>query len=157
MQHYYDLLPYVVASPDFCAAHAAPPRSKISIDMLIEIHRYPGLVPELINNRMIRPNRPGGYTKGDVRRFRKTLGLEPETPFIVGHTPMDLTETYWLDVGAAENHHILYSANDNWVGLFTRIGGEMWPLKYPAEPLRDLVNQTDEDNAVTQQQLAGAS
>ena len=140
MQRYYDLLPYVVASPDFCATHAAPPRSKISIDMLINIDKYPGLMPELLSNRMIRPNRPGGYTKGDVRRFRKTLDLPPDTPFIVGHTPMDLTETYWLDNGGAQNHHVLYSANENWVGLFTRIGGQMWPLKYPAEPLLELTN-----------------
>lgn len=140
MQRYYDLLPYVVVSPSFCAAHAAPPRSKVSAEMLIEIARYPGLIPELLSNRMIRPNRPGGYTKGDVKRFRKTLGLAPDTPFIVGHTPMDQTETYWLNVGAAENHHILYSANDHWVGVFTRIGGKMWPLKYPVEPLRDLLN-----------------
>jgi hypothetical protein len=141
MQRYYDLLPYVVSSPDFCAAHAAPPRSKVSKDMLIEIDRYPGLIPELIANRMTRPNRPGGYTKGDVKRFRKTLGLDPETPFIVGHTPMDNVDTYWLDVGTAENHHILYSAHENWVGAFTRVGGKMRPLKYPAEPLKDLVNQ----------------
>jgi len=148
MQRYYDLLPYVVSSPDFCATHAAPPRSKVSADMLINIDRYPGLVPELLNNRMIRGSRPGGYTKGDVRRFRKTLGLNPETTFIVGHTPMDQTQTYWLDVGAAENHHILYSANDTWVGAFTRIGGKMWPLKYPTEPLRDLLNQlSNEDSA----------
>lgn len=151
MQRYYDLLPYVVASPSFCAAHAAPPRSKVSMDMLIKIDRYPGLIPELISNRMIRPSRPGGYTKGDVRRFRKTLNLSPDTPFIVGHTPMDLTETYWLDVGKAENHHILYSANENWVGIFTRIGGKMWPLKYPTEPLRSLVNQLKNDNVVEQQ------
>lgn len=150
MQSYYDLLPYVISSPDFCATHAAPPRSKVSKDMLIEINRYPGLRPELLANRMARPNRPGGYTKGDVKRFRKTLGLKPETPFIVGHTPMDLVNTYWLDVGAAKNHHILYSANEAWVGAFTRIGGKMWPLKYRAEPLRDLVNQFA-DKAESQQ------
>ena len=140
MQRYYDLLPYVVVSPDFCAAHAAPPRTKISVDMLIEIHRYPGLVKELISNRMQRHDRPGGYTKGDIRRLRKALGLPRETPFIVGHTPMDQNDTYWLNVGGAENHHVLYSAGESWVGAFTRIGGEMWPLKYPAEPLLGLVN-----------------
>jgi hypothetical protein len=140
MQRYYDLLPYVVASPDFCAAHAAPPRSKVSADMLVDVTKYPGLITELITNRMLRPNRPGGYTKGDVKRFRKALELPPGTPFIVGHTPMDLTETYWLNVGAAENHHILYSASDKWVGAFTRIGGQMWPLRYPCERLVELTN-----------------
>lgn len=158
MQRYYDLLPYVVTSPDFCAAHAAPPRSKVSKDMLIELGRYPGLIPELITNRMARPNRPGGYTKGDVKRFRKTLGLDPETPFLVGHTPMDQIDTYWLNVGAAENHHILYSAHDAWVGVFTRIGGKMWPLKYPAEPLRDLIKKlATDDKAVEEQQQSNVS
>jgi hypothetical protein len=149
MQQYYNLLPYVVASSSFCAAHAAPPRSKVTADMLVEIERYPGLIPELISNRMSRPNRPGGYTKGDVKRFRKTLELSPDTPFIVGHTPMDLTETYWLNVGAAEHHHILYSASDRWVGAFTRIGDRMWPLKYPCEPLVQLVNSLHRDSAAS--------
>jgi hypothetical protein len=138
-----------VASSSFCAAHAAPPRSKVTADMLVEIERYPGLIPELISNRMSRPNRPGGYTKGDVKRFRKTLELSPDTPFIVGHTPMDLTETYWLNVGAAEHHHILYSASDRWVGAFTRIGDRMWPLKYPCEPLVQLVNSLHRDSAAS--------
>lgn len=53
---------------------------------------------------------------------------------------MDLTETYWLNNGGAENHHVLYSANENWVGLFARIGGKMWPMRYPAEPLLKLSN-----------------
>ncbi len=153
MQRYYDLLPYVVVSPDFVAVHAAPPRSKISKDMLIDIERYPGLIPELINNRMQRPNRPGGYTKGDVRRFRKALGLPAEQPFIVGHTPMDHTETYWLNVGGATNHHILYSASDKWVGAFTRIGEEMWPLRYPVEPLRDLLRDSGDSRP---SEVAGA-
>ena len=108
--------------------------------MLVEIRRYPGLIPELISNRMQQRNRPGGYTKGDIKRFRKVLDLSPTTPCIVGHTPMDQTNTYWLNVGGAENHHVLYSAGDQWVGAFTRINGQMVPLKYPVEPLRRLVN-----------------
>lgn len=140
MQRYYDLLPYAVASPDFCAAHAAPPRSKISVDMLIDIHQHRGLIGELLNNRMQRSNRPGGYTKGDIRRFRSILGVSPETPLIVGHTPMGEGGAFWLNVGGAQNHHVLYSAGKTWVGVFTRIGGEMWPLKYPSERLRGLIN-----------------
>ena len=157
MQRYYDLLPYVVASPDFIAAHAAPTRTKISKDMLIEIHRYPGLMRELVNNRMQRPNRPAGYKKGDVRRFRKALDLPVDTPFIVGHTPMDQTRTYWLNVGGAENHHVLYSANDRWVGIFTRIGDRMWPLQYPTERLRDLLEQHNDDSSMPEKSSAAAS
>ena len=93
-----------------------------------------------------------------MKRFRKTLGLDPETPFLVGHTPMDQIDTYWLNVGAAENHHILYSAHDAWVGVFTRIGGKMWPLKYPAEPLRDLIKKlATDDKAVEEQQQSNVS
>ncbi|MDJ0740026.1 MAG: metallophosphoesterase [Gammaproteobacteria bacterium] len=138
MQRYYDLLPYVVVSDDFVAAHASPTRTKISREMLIDIHRYPGLIPEIINNRLQRPSRPGGYTKGDVRRFRKRLDLTADVPFVVGHTPMDQVNTHWLNVGEAENHHILYSANNDWVGVFVQIEDTMWPLRYPVEPLREL-------------------
>ena len=64
---------------------------------------------------------------------------QPETvPFIVGHTPMGQDATYWLEVGGAKNHHILYSADQYWVGAFTQIGSDMWPMKYPCEKLRDL-------------------
>ena len=140
MQRFYDLLPYAVSSPDFCATHAAPPRTKITREMLIDIHRHPELVKELISNRMRRTERPTGYSKGDVRRFRKALGLAPETTFLVGHTPMDDTNTYWLNIGGADNHHVLYSAGESWVGAFARIHGEMWPLKYPCEPLLQLTN-----------------
>lgn len=146
MQRYYDLLPYVVVSPDFIATHAAPTRTKITREMLIDIHRYPGLIPELVNNRMQRPNRPGGYTKGDVRRFRKALKMPDEAPLIVGHTPMDQEQTYWLNVGGTENHHILFSANEKWVGVFTRIGDQMWPLRYPTERLRDLLKTSNDDD-----------
>lgn len=143
MQQYYDMLPYVVVSPDFFAAHAAAPRNKVTRKMLINVHRHPNLRLELINNRMQRANRPGGYSKGDVRRFRKALDLPADLPFIVGHTPMDQKETYWLNVGGVENHHVLYSANEKWVGLFTRIGHRVWPIRYPCEPLRDLVEKFD--------------
>ncbi len=141
MQRYYDLLPYAVKSPFFCATHAAPASSKITIDTLIDIHQHPELRAELVTNRMRRPGRPGGYTKGDVKRFRSVLGLSPDVPFIVGHTPMNQEDTYWLDVGGAKNHHVLYSARDTWVGVFTAIAGEMVPLRYPAEPLLRLVNK----------------
>jgi hypothetical protein len=140
MQRYYDVLPYVVVSDDFACAHAAPPKTKISPDMLVDLHRYPGLIMELINNRMYRPNRPAGYTKGDFRRFRKAMKLAPETPFIVGHTPLDRSDTLWLNAGGIEHHHILYSASQNYVGVFTRIGGEMLPLRYLAESLLPVVN-----------------
>jgi hypothetical protein len=151
MERYYELLPYVVASPCFAAAHAAPPKSKVSRDMLVDIQSYPGLIPELISNRMVRPNRPAGYTKGDIRRFRKALKLAPEAPVIVGHTPLDRENTYWLNVGGAADHHILYSAGERWVGAFAGFGGDLWPVRYPCEPLLDLVNELPDADQETQE------
>jgi len=152
MEQYYRALPYVVVSQDFACCHAAPPKSKVSLDMLVDLQRFPGLIMELINNRMYRPNRPAGYTKGDIRRFRKAMQLAPNTPFIVGHTPLDRSDTIWLNAGGMDNHHILYSAADNWVGVFTRIGGEMVPLRYPAESLLPIINGLDAEGS-----LAGAA
>lgn len=140
MQRFYDLLPYAVKSPFFCATHAAPATTKISAEMLIDIHGNAELRKELVANRMMRGDRPGGYTKGDVKRFRRTLDLATDTPFIVGHTPMDSENCYWPDVGGVKNHHVLYSAGQRWVGVMTRIGGEMVPLRYPVEPLLKLLN-----------------
>ena len=40
MARYYELLPYVVASTRFAAVHAAPPRTKISADMLVNIQAH---------------------------------------------------------------------------------------------------------------------
>lgn len=142
MERYYQLMPYVACSQRFVTCHAAPPKVKISPEMLVDLHRYPGLILDLITNRMQRPNRPQGYTRGDVRRFRKSLGLDPEVPFIVGHTPIDRIDTLWLDVGGFRHHHILYSANPEQVGVFTRIGDTMVPLRYQVEPLRHLLNET---------------
>jgi hypothetical protein len=145
MQRYYNLLPFVVKSPHFCAAHAGPPSSKTTVDKLVNIHQNSDLRVELVTSRMLRGGRPNGYTKGDIKRFRRTLELSEETPFIVGHTPLDEIETYWLDVGGASNHHILYSAGQTWVGVFTRIGGELIPLRYHVEPLRDLVDSLESE------------
>jgi hypothetical protein len=44
-------------------------------------------------------------------------------------------------VGEVDNHHIVYSAKPDEVGLFTRIDGEMVPLVYPSEPLLGWVNE----------------
>ena len=156
METYYRAMPYVVVSEDFACCHAAPPKSKITLEMLVELGRYPGLIKELINNRMYRANRPAGYTKGDIRRFRKALGLAPDTPFIVGHTPLDRTDTLWLNAGGMPNHHILYSAADNWVGVFTRVGGKMVPLRYPTESLATLLNGLDR-HPIAQREASSAA
>ncbi|WP_299157930.1 metallophosphoesterase [Accumulibacter sp.] len=140
MGDFYRLLPYVVMSPDFLACHAAAPKTKVSKKMLVQLYQRPELVLELINNRLQRANRPQGYTRRDVKRFRKNLSLDRETPFIVGHTPIDREETLWLNVDGIDNHHVLFSANPSQVGVFTRVGETMVPLTYPVDELTPILN-----------------
>jgi len=144
MGRFYELLPYVALSKGYVACHAAPPKSKVSMDMLINVHSYPSLIEELICNRLYRPNRPAGYTKGDVKRFRNTLDLEPDSELFVGHTPLTRHDTLWLNVGGIEHHDVVFSGNIPWVGLFTRIDGRMIPLRYHSEPLLPVINELED-------------
>ena len=140
MDRFYDLLPYVALSADFAACHAAPPKSKVTLDLLINIRRYPGLIVELTCNRLYRPNRPGGYTRGDVKRFRKALKLAPDSELFVGHTPLTRQDTLWLNVSGIENHHVVFSGNTPWIGVFTRVGHRLMPLRYRTERLLPIIN-----------------
>lgn len=149
MDRFYDLLPYVALSGDFAACHAAPPKTKVTLDLLVNIRRYPGLIVELTCNRLYRPNRPAGYTKGDVKRFRKALQLAPDSSLFVGHTPLSRQETLWLDVAGIKNHHVVFSGNTPWIGVFTRVDRNLVPLRYRVEQLLPIVNglpQEDEDH-----------
>jgi hypothetical protein len=141
MGEFYSLLPFVVVSPDFVACHAAAPKGEVSEEMLVNIHRHPQLILELINNRLRRPNRPQGYSRGDVKRFRRSLQLPKHTPFIVGHTPMDREGTLWFDVDGITGHYVLFSANPDQVGVFTRVDGVMVPLVYPVDALTAIINR----------------
>ena len=95
---------------------------------------------ELIWNRVRRPNHPGGYGKRHVTAFRAKLGVDEETAFIVGHTPLSPEGTLWLDVGNIRNHHIVYSANPENLAVFVGLGQDLFPLEYRAEALLDLTN-----------------
>jgi len=79
MDRFYDLLPYIALSKNYVACHAAPPKGKVTMDMLVNIQDYPGLIEEVTCNRLYRPNRLAGYTKGDVKRFRKPLSTTVRT------------------------------------------------------------------------------
>ncbi len=68
------------------------------------------------------------------------MEVSPETPVIVGHTPMTDDDTLWENVGGIENHHVIYGADDKWMGVITQIGNRMYPLRYPTEPLIPLIN-----------------
>ena len=140
MDRFYDLLPYVAVSGDFAACHAAAPKTKVTLDMLINARQYPGLIKELTCNRLYAPNRPAGYTKGDVKRLRKTLDLAEDAELFVGHTPLTRHDTLWLDVAGIKNHHVVFSGNRPWIGVFTRIGDRLVPLRYRSEHLLPIVN-----------------
>ena len=140
MDRFYRLLPYVVVAEHFIACHAAPPTSATPIETIINIRDNPKLVNQLLNNRLQRPNRPSGYTKGDVKKFRKSLQRDADTPVIVGHTPMSNDDTIWENVDGIENHHILYSSDSEWVGVMTQIGDKVYPFRYPVEPMTSIIN-----------------
>ena len=82
-----------------------------------------------------------GYTRSDVRRFRKSLNLDETTPFIVAHYPQSRHETLWLNVEGIAHHHVVYSAQSDRLALFTRVQGEISPQVYPSESLLAPVNR----------------
>ncbi|MBF0357818.1 MAG: metallophosphoesterase [Magnetococcales bacterium] len=138
---FYNNLPYVVKSEQFIVCHAAPPKAKITQDLLINIYQYPGLIRELIWNRLRRPGYPSGYTKMDVVRLRKGLKVSPDTPFIVAHNPLSEDVSVWLDAGDIKDHHIVFSGRTNQISIFFQIRDKIVPFNYSVEPdLLDLLN-----------------
>ena len=140
MQNFYDLLPYVILSDSFVACHAGPPRTETSREDLINIRENRGLSADLTTTRLRRPHNLSGYSKGDVKRLRKSLELPTKTRCIVGHTPMDPFGSFWLHAGNIKNHHVIYSAHAEGPSLIIRTGDSYTPVSYPAEPLVEVIN-----------------
>jgi len=138
---FYRQSPLLVISDDFVCCHAGPPSTSVSLETLVEARQFPELVHQLTWNRIKTKGWPLGYQKGDVKRFRKSLGLDETIPFIVAHYPQSRDGTMWLNVHQIPNHHILYSARDDQVGVITRVEGELVPQIYPAEALLESVNR----------------
>jgi hypothetical protein len=138
---FYRLSPLIVLSEDFVACHAGPPCSKVSFETLVEARQFPKLVHELTWNRIKSRNWPLGYRRGDIKRFRKSLGLDDTVPFIVAHYPQSKKDTMWLNVNEIPNHHIVFSARTDRVGLFKRVNWQLIPQEYPAESLTEAVNE----------------
>lgn len=130
----FDGLAFVVHGNEFAACHGAPVRSKVDYQTLVNIRLYPGIQYELVWNRLRRGNRPGGYGKGSVKRFRQTLNLQKHAPLIVAHTPLSTRETFWLNVGDIEGHHIVYSAHTDRLAVMVMSGGQAWPLELIPDP-----------------------
>jgi hypothetical protein len=68
------------------------------------------------------------------------MDLKPETPVIVGHTPITNDDTLWERVGDIDNHHVLYGGDSRWVGVITQFGKKMYPFRYPTEKLLPIIN-----------------
>ena len=140
MAQFYLRSPLVARSKNFCACHAGPPQSRVSMDMLVDIQLFPRLAHELIWGRQKTPGYPAGYGAGDVRRLRKALALPSGASLIVGHYPRSDDASVWLDAGRIPGHHVLYSAREQEVGVFVELGGEMIPQLYTGEHLLPWLN-----------------
>lgn len=136
----FDGLAFVVKGNGFAACHGAPVRSKVDRDTLVNIRRYPGIQYELVWNRLRQGNRPAGYGKGSVKRFRKTLNIAKHSPVIVAHTPLSNDDTVWLDIGGIAGHHVVYSAHTHRVAALRISGGQLTPLEFIPEPALAFLN-----------------
>ena len=141
MQHFYDLLPYVAVSPQFLCCHAGAPTMKVTREDVIHIHKHPKLQYQLTHVRLRKPGSPAGYNGADLRRFRKRMGVDRKTPVVVGHTPLSMDDTCWLNAGGIEHHHVLFGAYRRSIGVITRPGHRLLPLRYPVEPLVPVYNR----------------
>jgi len=141
MEKFNNSLAYVIKSESFVACHAGPPRKKVTRNKLINLHAHPKIKKDLISSRLKRPNYLAGYSKADVKRFRKGLGLVKRTPCIVGHTPIDPSGSVWLNVGNIKGHHVIYSGRPSGPSVFVQINKKMIPISYPAEPLTKIIGK----------------
>lgn len=130
---FYELSPVVVQSTDFLSCHAAPARGAISRQLIDDVRQHPAKLRQLITDRARGPGYPTGYTKGDVKRFRKAFGLPKDAPFIVGHYPRQREHAITAHVDGIPNHHVLFSALHHEVGVFTRVRGRMVGQTYGSE------------------------
>lgn len=141
LQLFYQQSPLLAISKDFIACHAAPPRRKVSRQVLVDAHQFPDIVHDMTWNRIRTAAFPAGYTRNDVRQFRKGLGVDSDMPFIVGHHPCSSEETLWLNVGQINQHHVLIGSRPDRIGAFTCIDGEMVPQVYPVEPITEWLDK----------------
>ncbi len=140
MKLFYQRIAHLIHSETFLACHAGPPRSKVSRKKLINIHEHPALARDITHTRIQRPNYLAGYSKGDVKKLKKSLDLPAKSRFIVGHTPLDPFGSFWLHAGGVKNHHIIYSAHLEGPSILIKSQGYFMPITYPTEPLTSITN-----------------
>lgn len=144
MEKFYESLAYVIKSSTFVACHAGPSHKKITRNKLINLHTHPKITKDIVSSRLKRPNYLAGYSKSDVKRFRKGLEMPKGTPFIVGHTPIDPSGSIWRNVADIKGHHIIYSGRPSGPSVFVQVNNKMIPISYPAEPLIKLIGKISE-------------
>jgi hypothetical protein len=141
LELFYQQSALLVLAKDFIACHAGPVRKKVSRKVLVDAHQFPDIVHDMTWSRIRTPAFPAGYTRSDVRQFRKGLKIDSGTPFIVGHYPCSADETLWLNVDQINQHHVVISSRPDRVGLFIGIDGKMVPHIYPVEALSSWLNE----------------
>ena len=146
VERLFDNLAFIVVGNQFAACHGAPVRSKVDLTTLVNIRRYPGIQAEIVWNRLRQGNRPAGYGKGSVKRFRRTLNLPKHAALIVGHTPLSDEETLWWNVGGIVGHHIVYSAHTHRMAAIVMADGQAVPLEFIPEPALALLNTDGADS-----------
>jgi hypothetical protein len=109
--------------------------------VLIDAHQFPDIVHDMTWTRIRTPGFPAGYTRSDVRQFRKGLEIDNDLPFIVGHYPCSSDGTVWLNVGQVNQHHVIVSSRPDRVAVFLCIDGNMVPQIYPVEALSAWLNE----------------
>ncbi|MBF0181075.1 MAG: metallophosphoesterase [Magnetococcales bacterium] len=139
MLAFYEDLPYIVIHPRVVACHAAPFVVKVNGAILANLRQYPGLLRQLIWNRLHRPACPGGYRAKDVRNFLHAVAGPSHPPLVVGHTPLDDHHALWMHVGGIENHHILYGGCPTTMSWITFTEGLLTAWEYPVEPLSERI------------------
>jgi predicted phosphodiesterase len=140
LELFYQQSPLLVLSKYFIACHAGPARRKISRQVLVDAHQFPDIVHDLTWSRITSPGFPAGYTRSDVRQFRKGLEIDTDIPFIVGHYPCSRDGTLWMNVGKVDQHHVVISSRPDRVAIFIGIDGRMVPHIYPVEALGAWLN-----------------
>nr|CRH06936.1 conserved protein of unknown function [Candidatus Magnetococcus massalia] len=135
MERLYAQLPLVAVGRELLCCHASPPIARVDKPMIINAQAYPGLVNELLWNRIQCAAFPSGYGAREVKRFRKLMGLSPTAAFIVSHNPISRQQALWPNVQEVKNHHIVFSGLPHCIGLFVQTGEQMQPLVLPGRAL----------------------
>jgi len=141
VERFFLALPYIVKADSFIASHAAPTRGPVSFQTLVDLAKLKGYAYEVTHNRVIRPGFSMGYTKGDIKNFRRVLGARKGTPFIVGHTRPSEDGGVWQNFARIKNYTIVYSSGSTRYGFLIGCDDGFIPFEPAREPLLDYINQ----------------